>query len=311
MHSPVYWAILTDTAENNAVNLLLRAFEEHDVVAIGQPHGLRDVADFAHGLMRDPGFAETVDDVVVEWGNRRYQELADRFTGGEDIAPALLLPIWQNTTQPGIWDPPMYPQVLVRVREINRGLPAERHLRVLLGDAPIDWSRVRTGADLAPYTAVREAHFAGVIEAEVLRKGRKALFWAGGSHVVHKPQNIPNPINLLARRGFSAYVVLAHRGFISDELEGRLSAFPVPSLLRLENTWLGRLDASAYFHEVKAKGGNPYMGTRLEEAADACLYLGPRDSLTFETPPEDLYTGEYGEEIKRRRAIMTELWRKV
>lgn len=290
----------------------MRAFEEHDVVALGGPHALRDFADFTQSLLGNAKFIETVDDIVVEWGNRLYQELADRFTGGEDVNPALLLPIWQNTTQPGVWDAPMYARSLVRVREVNRTLPPERHLRVLLGDVPIDWGAVRAGGDFAPYAAVREAHFAGVIEAEVVRKGRRALFWAGSSHVVRKPGNIPNAVNLLEKRGGKIFVVLAHHGFLSDELESRLSAFPAPSLLGLENTWLGRLDASVYFHGVKARtGGNPYMGTRLEEAADAYLYLGSRDGLVLDTPPADLYSGVYGEEVKRRRELIQELRRGI
>jgi hypothetical protein len=289
---------------------ILRAFDEYDLVCLGEPHGLRSLADFAFSLFGDPAFTESVDDIVVEWGNRAYQELADRYTAGEDVSPALLLPMWQNTTQPGMWDAPMYGQVFVRVREINRSLPPERHLRVLLGDPPIDWSVTRTGAEFAPYAAIREAHFAGIIESEVLRKGRKALFWAGSSHVVRKPGSIPNPVILLEKRGAKAFVVLTHQGLGSGEPEARLAAGPAPSLLRLEDTWLGRLDASVYFHAAKLpQGGNPYRGTRLEEAADAYLYLGPRDSLVFEEPPEDLYSAQYGEEIKRRRALIAALWR--
>lgn len=288
---------------------VIRAFDDHDVVCLGEAHGLRALADFAFALFGRREFVDVVDDIVVECGNRRYQEVADRFTAGEELSPALLLPVLQNTTQPGAWDAPMYGQILVRVREVNRTLPPERHLRVLLGDVAVDWAAIRAGTDYAPYAAIREAHFAGVIESEVLKKGRKALFWAGASHVVRKPASIPNPVVLLERRGTKPFVILAHPGFVSDELESRLAAFHAPSLLRLKDTWLGRLDAALYFRQVKTP--NPYLGTRLEETADAYLHLGARNELLHEGPPEDLYNGAYGDEVRRRRGLIAELWKKV
>jgi hypothetical protein len=40
---------------------------------------------FRLSLIRDPRFRETVDDIVVEFGNARYQNLMDRFIRGEDV----------------------------------------------------------------------------------------------------------------------------------------------------------------------------------------------------------------------------------
>ena len=194
-----------------ATQSIVQAFETVDVVCIGDVHQLQNLGDFLALLLREPGFAEACNDIVVECGNSRYQETADRFIAGEDVPPADLLRIWRDTTQPAAWDSPLYGQFLVRVREANRALPPERRLRVLLGDAPIDWDKVRTPADFAPFAAVREPHFAAILEAQVLRKGRKALFWAGASHVVRRPENIPNPVVLIEKRGTGrTFVVLTH-----------------------------------------------------------------------------------------------------
>ncbi|HWQ57171.1 MAG TPA: hypothetical protein VN442_26020 [Bryobacteraceae bacterium] len=299
-----------------AIDGVLRAFEGADLVCLGDVHELQEVGDFLSALVRDPGFSGTVNDIVVECGNSAYQEIADRFTAGRDVPPSDLLPIWRDTTQPGAWDSPIYGQLFVRVREVNRDLTPERRIRVLLGDPPIHWDRVNTAAELAPFAALREAHMAAVIETQVLRKGRKALFWAGSSHVVRKPETIPNPVVLVEkRRTGRVWVILAHSGFPDEQLETRLAAWPTPSLLRLENTWLGRVDAASYFHNVKPRGGrNPYGGVRLEDAADGYLYLGPPEELTWRPAPDDIYDGEYGAEVERRRGLiagMAGLVRKV
>lgn len=275
-------------------------------MCLGEAHELQEMADFLAALVRESVPAGAINDIVVECGNSMYQELADRFTAGDDVPPAELLPIWRDTTQPGAWDSPIYGQLFVRVRETNRDLPPERRIRVLLADPPIQWSRIRSAAELAPFAALREAHMAAVIETQVLRKRRKALFWAGASHVVRKPETIPNPVVLTEKRGTGrVHVILSHTGFADEQLETRLAAWPPPSLLRLENTWLGRLDAASYFHRVK--GRNPYAGVRLETAADAYLYFGPAGELTWRPAPEDIYEGEYGAELDRRRKLFADL----
>ena len=54
---------------------LLDAFESHDVVALGDPHGNERAHAFRLSLIRDDRFVSAVDDIVVEWGNARYQDL--------------------------------------------------------------------------------------------------------------------------------------------------------------------------------------------------------------------------------------------
>jgi hypothetical protein len=52
---------------------------------------------------------------------------------------------------------------------------------------------------------------------------------------------------------------------------------------------------------------NPYAGTRLEQAADAYLFLGDRSALTWKPAPEDIYEGAYGAECERRRQVVAGL----
>src|SRR5262245_17923679 len=64
---------------------------------------------FRLALIRDPRLAGVVNDVVVEFGTARYQDLMDRFIGGEEIPRFELRRVWEDTTQIEFdWDLPIY-----------------------------------------------------------------------------------------------------------------------------------------------------------------------------------------------------------
>src|SRR5687768_13131371 len=77
---------------------ILDAFRSHDIVALGDAHGTAHAQVFLKALVRDPRFATTVDDIVVEFGNARYQDLVDRFVAGGEVPADSLRQAWQNTT---------------------------------------------------------------------------------------------------------------------------------------------------------------------------------------------------------------------
>ena len=58
----------------------LEAFRTHDIVALGEgAHGTEQAHAFRLALIRDARIASAVNDVVVECGNARYQDVMDRF----------------------------------------------------------------------------------------------------------------------------------------------------------------------------------------------------------------------------------------
>ena len=63
--------------KTDAVNYILKKFEGHSLVAMGEAHGLIQQHDFLHELISDPRFAE-IGNVIVEFGNGRYQEEVDK-----------------------------------------------------------------------------------------------------------------------------------------------------------------------------------------------------------------------------------------
>ena len=86
-------------------------------------HGNAESQALFAALVRDSAFQALVSDIVVEFGNARYQDVVDRYVAGDDVLPDVLSRIWRETTQiSGIWDLAMYAQMLAVVRDVNRGL---------------------------------------------------------------------------------------------------------------------------------------------------------------------------------------------
>jgi hypothetical protein len=194
-----------------AIEYLVRAFDRYPLVALSEVHGSRETKDFVGKLIRHPDFSGRVADIVVEFGNGRYQRMMDRYIAGEDVAREELKQVWENTTQiSGVWSSPIYESFFEDVRSFSKTVPPPRRVRVLLGDPPIDWKAVTSPAD-EDMNDWRDAHFAWVVEREVIRKGRKALLFVGGAHISRKVILQNSLIHLLdARFPKKTLVVFGH-----------------------------------------------------------------------------------------------------
>jgi hypothetical protein len=288
---------------------IVKAFDKFPIVALGEAHQLQEEADFIAQLIRRPDFSAKVNMIVVEFGNALYQDVIDRYIAGKEVPHTELQQVWRNTTQFFVWDAAIYEQFFANVRAVNQTLPAARRMRVLLGDPPIDWNKVQTREDTAPF---RNRLAREILEQEVLAKNRKALIIYGGAHIMRNKGGI----SLIEQKcPQSMFIVLPHFGFFerNDELEPRFATWPKPSLALVNGTWLGALDGSVFTRvsmiRVTREGErigprNPFAGTKLEELADAYLYFGPSDSLTRSVAPPETYQDEaYVEELKRRYVI--------
>jgi len=75
---------------------IIDAFRSHEIVTLTDPHGNVQVQAFLLSLVRDPGFAEAVNDIVIETASARYQDVIDRFVRGDDIGRAALRHAWED-----------------------------------------------------------------------------------------------------------------------------------------------------------------------------------------------------------------------
>jgi hypothetical protein len=245
----------------DAIATILDAFRTHAVVAIDEPHGNEQSHAFRLSLIRDPRFHAVANDILVEFGNSRYQPVMDRFVAGEPVANEELRRVWQDTTQPHtIWDRPIYEEFFRAVRALNATLPAARRLRVLLGDPPIDWDAIGTEEDLRSARKSlpgRSTHPAEVLMRESLSKRRRALVVYGGLHLIRQNLTGPNLIEHVEKAsGSRAFVVLTHPLASLDAIGVKHETWPYPRL---------------------ALPG----GSSVASQTDAVLYLGPASQRTF------------------------------
>jgi hypothetical protein len=272
----------------DAITAILDAFRSHHVVALGEgPHGNEQGHAFRLSLIRDPRFVNIVDDIVVEFGSGRYQHLMDRFVSGEDVSHADLRRVWQDTTVgTAVWDRPIYEQFFRAVRTLNTSVRPERRLRVLLGDAPIDWTVIKDHADLRKWGQAKDRHAGAVIKKEVLAKRRRALVVFGDGHLQGRGFPAASLINVLERPPMPTKVFAISSSFADlTRMQADVATWPVPSIARLRGTVIGAKPYASFYPIPPAPGWNV---VRMEDQFDALLYLGPAASMTTSRLPPEL-----------------------
>lgn len=280
------------------VHGIVKLFDTYRIVMLGEMHECRQQWDLLRRLVAAPGFAGRVNDIVMEFGNARFQDVVDRYIGGEDVPLARVERAWQDPV--GALGPvsPVYGEFYATVRAVNQKLPKERRLRLLMGDPPIDWDQVRSLEDIAAFLPFRDEFYAGVVRQEVVAKKRKALLIMGGGHFRRNAGRPGFVENELLMALVKPYAIMTGSNMVGgfDDVDPRFNELQSPSLIEVKGTWLAGLSTP-----------NPRGGTAStwEQMFDAYLYLGPRDTITVSKNPRSRLDGTpYGREVERRLTIM-------
>jgi Haem-binding uptake, Tiki superfamily, ChaN len=270
-----------------ALPALAEAMERDRVVLIGETHGWSTAHRFLRRLVAYLAARGAVDDIVVEFGNARFQPLVDRYIAGAAVPESRVQRAWLETTQGSVWAAPDYAAFFKTVRRLNKKLPIGQKLRVLLGDPPYDPGR---GVD--PDILQRDDHFAYVIHRKVVARGRRALAIAGIGHVLRQPSPHPTLANLLEGRvrcepdplavaagvdlcndlapyaPIRTYIAVPHLSGVQLELPSQRER---PSMATVAETSLGARPLSDVLGDYSARDeGRPWT---LEQATDAYLVL--------------------------------------
>ncbi|MEU6721227.1 hypothetical protein ABZ897_58090 [Nonomuraea sp. NPDC046802] len=284
----------TERRTHPLADAVLAAFRSHRIVAIGEVHGQQEHHDALQTLLLDPRLPAVVDDIVVEFGNALYQPTMDRFVAGPAVEDRDLRQVWRNTTQSPVatWDAPMYEQFFRTVRAVNWALADGEKIRVLLGDPPIDWTKVNARDDID--SPDRDGHLVSVLKREVLDKGRRALVCYGSLHLMHAPpgeQGGSGIARLERLTGTRTYVILAGA-------HPRLASHPRRAVIPAQGTWLQDADTGE-FNYLPGECGVPFG-----VIADALLYLGQVKEQTQSLWNPAIYLDPaYWTELQRRKTI--------
>jgi outer membrane protein OmpA-like peptidoglycan-associated protein len=280
-----------------AVAFLASAVQRHSLVAIGEHHGSTETRDLLAALLRHPGVPGTVNDIVVEFGNARYQAAMDAYVAGERMTQEDIRGAWENTTQvTGVWLSPIYAGIVGDIRALNAALPPGQRFRLLLGDPPIDWSSVTSPAD-EDMNDWRDSHFAWVVEKHVVQRNRRAILFIGGAHLGRRAVFPNSLIQLLDARypGRTLVADVIEPDRMDATLGSRITRWPVGSAAAVRGSWLGQADA--------ARTGFTLSTGTLEENIDVALYLSAQPLSAV--APEIDWSSPYGLELRRRQALTT------
>ena len=288
--------LLAAPAAADPVADIAKAFDTHAVVQLGEYHRSLQIHTFIQLLLHDPRFVCRVDDVVVEFGNSRLQKLADIYTSGGTLTETQIASMWRETSVPLTWNTPVYRAVYDAVRDIDRAHLCKHPVRLVLADAPLDWSKVKTEKDLEPF-ADRDTAMADTVEREVIAKHHHAFLITGEFHAEKKTADEADGLRtaqIIARRHPGSLFVIVT--VPSSAAAQALHMGPAPSFVAAPKT--------APFAMTKEKWtpSTPSKGFTIADVVDGVVYVGGNASLF---PSPQIYLDEaYAKELRRRAAIL-------
>jgi uncharacterized iron-regulated protein len=160
---------------------ILAAWDNFDVVCLGEDHGSKNDSDLRIALIEDPDFVRKVRVIMIESASIDHQDVLDRFVlEGEEMSREQLSVVWRDANGAEVWAAPIYEAFIRSVRKINLGVSREQRVRLLAGDNPKKSNRGRF---------IREA-----VSREILDKQLKGLTIYGAAHCIQYGGGFPGEI---------------------------------------------------------------------------------------------------------------------
>lgn len=298
------------------IQSIISGFKSHWVVAIGENHRHQELHQLLLQSLASPHVMDTVQVIVVEFGNQLYQQEVDRYIAGEsnDITP--VHKALRNTViSPNrLWESAVYLEFFKQIRHINQRSNSRKY-RVILGDSPVDWSSITDKKQLFPLYE-RSAHMAKMIEQYGYDQGRKVLFIAGGLHttkknIVRKSKHgfdvaeLSVTSRLIQKFPDSVYVIRSiAKTLIAPQYSENITS---PEFVNLNTSVIGNLPANM-FSTLKNRDGSPFNGFRdatLKDTADFIIYWADESQKTFVRESElSKCPDEYIAELNRRSLMV-------
>lgn len=244
----------------------------HTVVAIGEDHWVKDHPTFFCEVIRTLGSDRTARPRVIalEFGNRLDQKLADTVATSDSYREDLVKRILQQA--PDTYGNPYreYADVFRTIWEVNRTLPAEARMRIVLLDPPY----IQAWMDGEPftYTGSRDDAMFEAIRACIVARER-VLFYAGTAHTQAQVRGSLLPDEKYYYNYLSA---------------GKLLKTAYPGEVFIITLWGPLMGANGYVPTGDATRWVPIAGGVIDEALRLCgdrptaldIDRKPFDSLT-------------------------------
>jgi len=183
----------TDLHPTDGVDFVLKKLDEFPIVGLGDNHMCLEFHQFVGKLIRDPRLPGKINEIIVEFGNPKYQSIVDRYVvNGEAIPFDERKKVWQEAAMGWyVANSPIYAEFFDAVREVNIRLPKEKRIRVVLGDALMDLQQFlanpeqylgQLGAHRETAQDPREISFTASA-TQVLAEHHRAIMIVGNGHL--------------------------------------------------------------------------------------------------------------------------------
>ncbi|MCH1926074.1 hypothetical protein L9G74_13985 [Shewanella sp. C32] len=290
---------VAEQSEPQPVNeLLAQQLADGKLVALGDVHGSPLIVQQLLAFLAEPQHWQQVDDIAVEFGNSRYQAVADRYVvDGAAMDLSQVRPIWRDTLYFMAWQYDVYEQLVQQLRQWNQ--TRTHKVRLVLAEPPLDWSSL-TAQGWQQQVAQREQGYVQIITQQVLQPKRRGILLFGTFHMMKQPVVMQNgesfsSLVALLRQQQDADIYTVWPRIAGDKVSAQATA---PYLLPLASSALG---AQPFSHITARVGGSePAL---LRDVADAYQFLA---STARKAPYSHaaLTDTVWHQELQRRAAIV-------
>jgi hypothetical protein len=316
----VIGALRTANAQTPAATeILLKRSQNLQILALGERHWSITEHQFVQSLIRDVRFSDTFSVIVVEFGNALYQDVIDRYIAGEIVSDDELKRVWQDTTVPMAWDCRLYPMFFQLIRDLNQTLAKAKRIRVLLGDPPIDWSKVHTVSEFSPFMD-RDNFYAGVVARNcqkghcLLICGTNHFYWEDPLVNIRPPSSHKNVLEYYLQNGGTRSKIEVVLPVVSSDKALTNKEFPAlfnAHLDPFDRVRFGEIEQGRVTILKKTKDGitpfevQPGDTLAVHDVVDWILYLGPTEQEA-EAEKAIYLDRAYVRELYRRSKIVSE-----
>ncbi|MCH1919987.1 hypothetical protein L9G15_11130 [Shewanella sp. A3A] len=290
---------VAEQSEPQPVNeLLAQQLADGKLVALGDVHGSPLIVQQLLAFLAEPQHWQQVDDIAVEFGNSRYQALADRYVvDGAAMDLSQVRPIWRDTLYFMAWQYDVYEQLVQQLRQWNQ--TRTHKVRLVLAEPPLDWSSL-TAQAWQQQVAQREQGYVQIITQQVLQPKRRGILLFGTFHMMKQPvvmqsgESFSSLVALL-RQQQDADIYTVWPRIAGDKVSAEATA---PYLLPLATSPLGQRPFSSITARVSS--AEPSL---LRDVADAYQFLASTERKAPYSQAA-LTDTVWHQELQRRAAIV-------
>jgi len=168
------------------IEYVVDKFEKHDVVILGEMHGVRENLELMHDLIEPLYHKADVRYFAMEILRYKNTDLVNKLVTGKKYDQQLALRIFRDCAHPN-WGFEEYMDVIRAIWELNNKLPPEAEKFKVVALDKGDWDAIDLPAIPSPknyeeFVNEHDPFMADVLAEEVLAKGGKALVQIGYMH---------------------------------------------------------------------------------------------------------------------------------